>query len=229
MRQVIAAEFLRAGSAGDVVRTLRALLSETQVRADPGYYAAADAIADALTRDEAIPYDRRAELYAVAADLGADEVGRLFFSRSPSGSDDPVAALEPERQVEPRGRVLTLGERKSLARSHRRDLIEHLVRDPHPDVVAVLLDNPHMTERDVVAIASRRPAAPELLERVAEHAGWRVRYPVKRALVLNPHTPAHLSLGLVTTLRPSDLRRVASDPALRHILRRQAADLVRGR
>lgn len=225
MRVVIAGEFLRRGAPERVVATVRALLGETQVRADPAYYAATDAVAEALTRDETVSYDRRADLYAAAVEAGAAEVARLFFSRSPNDATDPDV-LEPERRVEPRGRVLTLGERKSLARTHRRDLIEHLVRDPHPEVIAILLDNPHVIERDVVAVAARRPAAAAVLERIARHGRWRVRYPIKRALVLNPHTPIHLSLRLVASLRPSDLRAVADDPALVEILRQQAADLV---
>ena len=67
-----------------------------------------------------------------------------------------------------RGRPLTLGERKSLARTHDRSLIQRVVRDPHPDVIRILLDNPSLTEPDVVRICASRPCDPQVLQTVYE-------------------------------------------------------------
>jgi len=227
MRSAIAVEFLRDGEANAVVRTLGTIVRAASQHADPGYYSAADAITAALSDDTALPYDRRTALYSAATEADAPEVARLFFTGSPrpDGVNDKLM-LAPERRVEPRGRVLTLGERKSLARTTRRDLIMHLVRDPHPDVIDILLENPHVTERDVATIAARRPAAPALFVKVAAHRRWRVRYPVRLTLVLNPYTPLHLAMRLCTNLRPADLRQVAVDPSLDELLRRQAGELL---
>ncbi len=227
MRSAIAAEFLRNGEAGAVVLTLATLVRTASQHADPGYYATADAITAVLSDDTALPYDRRAALYAAATDANTPEIARLFFTGSPLPDDvDHQAVLAPERRVEPRGRVLTLGERKTLARTSRRDLIMHLVRDPHPEVIDILLENPHITERDVVTIAARRPAAPALFTKIAAHARWRVRYAIRLTLVLNPYTPLHLAMRLCATLRHGDLRQVSGDPSLDEQLRRQAEELL---
>src|SRR5207237_1853542 len=97
-----------------------------------------------------LPYPARKGLYEAARAHGAASLARLLIDASPAtASDDEVKRqLRPERPLRPRGRALTLGERKALARSSRRELVAHLVRDPHPDVVRILLDNPVMTERD---------------------------------------------------------------------------------
>ena len=50
-----------------------------------------------------------------------------------------------------------------------------VLRDPHPAVVAILLENPHVTEPDVVRIAAARPAVPEALAKLAVHPRWSVR------------------------------------------------------
>ena len=66
-----------------------------------------------------------------------------------------------------RGRPLTLGERKSLARTHDRSLIQRVVRDPHPDVIRILLDNPSLTEEDVGRVCAQRGrTTPNVLQTV---------------------------------------------------------------
>jgi hypothetical protein len=134
-------------------------------------------------------------------------------------------SLAPERPLKPTGRPLTLGERKALARTHDREQILLLIRDPHPAVVTILLDNPHVTEADIVRIASGRPAVPAALSILAAHPRWSVRHPVKRALVLNPSTPLADAIRIATTLRAQELRELAADPSLPDALRKHAADV----
>jgi hypothetical protein len=96
---------------------------------------------------------RRPELGATARRVELHHVAD--FVAPPLKDDGP---LEDKRRVPDfgRGRPLTLGERKSLARTHDRSLIQRVVRDPHPDVVRILLDNPSLTEEDF-AFARRGP------------------------------------------------------------------------
>jgi len=106
------------------------------------------------------------------------------------------------------GRPVTLGERKSLARRNDREWIARVIRDPHPDVMRILLLNPRLTETDVVRLCARRPVASEVLREVFRSARWIVRYPVKVALALNPYTPLDVALQLAPLLRDQDLKRV---------------------
>src|SRR5206468_4995790 len=108
----------------------------------------------------------------------------------------------------------------------RRDRILLMIRDPHPAVVAILLDNPHVTEQDVMRMAAMRPAVPESLAKIAGHARWSVRHAVKRALVLNPSTPLADAIRIATTLRAVELEELAGDHALHDTLRRHASELL---
>lgn len=108
-----------------------------------------------------------------------------------------------------KGRTLTLGERKSLARRPDRNLLEKLLLDPHPDVIARLLDNPRLTEDDVVRLAARRPGRPDVLAAVARDPKWLHRARVRLTLVLNPDTPAALAAPIVGLLVRQELRLVA--------------------
>lgn len=225
MRTALAGAFLRDQPGDDVVATLHQLVGEVRGSHDPAAHSLVDAITAALGE---LDYDTRARLYSAAKAAGHDEVARLLFDASPGPDrDDLDRILSPERQVVPRGRILTLGERKALARTNRRDLILHVVRDPHPDVVSIFLDNPHVIEADVVAVAAGRAAHPDALAAVAAHPRWRVRVAIRRALVMNPSTPLHLAVRLLVDLRAIDLRAIAADPKLNQELRAQATALIR--
>jgi hypothetical protein len=106
------------------------------------------------------------------------------------------------------GRPVTLGERKSLARRNDREWIARVIRDPHPQVMRILLLNPRLTETDVLRLCARRPVASDVLREVFQCAHWIVRYPIKVALALNPYTPLDVALQLAPLLHEQDVKRV---------------------
>jgi len=229
VRRLALAAMLAKGDPAAWVEVLAELLSYASRTDDADAQAAVDCLAHAVAA-ESLSYDARTGLYAAARAAGHSALARLFLDVSPAtaSNQELEAGLEPERPVRPRGRALTLGERKALARSQRRDFLVPLLRDPHPDVVRILVDNPRLTERDVVTIAALRPAVPASLAVVAEHPRWSPRYTVKRALVLNPYTPTHLAVRLATTLRRGDLVEIARSSGLPGPLRAHAAELLAG-
>jgi hypothetical protein len=182
------------------------------------------------TADPAMSYATRQRMYEAARARDRVTLARLFLAASPPVDIPPQLKkqLGPERPLRPNDRPLTLGERKAYARTHRRELLLQMIRDPHPDVVAILLDNPHVTETDIVRVAAARPAVPASLALVAAHPKWSVRHAVKRSLVLNPATPLVHAIRIATTLRAHDLAELAADHALPEMLRRHAADVLAG-
>lgn len=148
----------------------------------------------------------RALKQAVAAVLsGRDEAGLARCLSEPGRIDDEESQRVPDFGM---GRPVTLGERKSLARRNDRELIARVLRDPHPDVMRILLGNPRLTENDVLRLCARRPVASDVLREVWKCPRWIVRYPIKVALVLNPYTPLDIGLQLVPLLHGQDVRRV---------------------
>jgi hypothetical protein len=237
MRVYALIEALGGGDPGAWVQTLAALIERAQ-RSDDADVALAVQCLTHAAADPALPYATRQRLYEAAAERGLSAVARLFLAASPA----PPPGAHMERQLAPervlrgaaagRGlsgdrteRPLTLGERKSLARTHDREQILLMLRDPHPAVVAILLENPHVTEADVVRIAAARPAASAALAKMAVHPRWSVRHAVKRALVQNPATPLADAIRIATTLRPAELAELARDAALPEPLRVHAAEL----
>ncbi len=125
-----------------------------------------------------------------------------------------------------RGRTLTLGERKSLVRQPDRRTLERALRDPHPDVIRSLLQNPRITEIDVLRICSFRPGVPDVLARVFDNPRWAANPRVRRALAFNPSTPSELTGSLVPLLSTTDLRTLAGDDRYDLSVRRRCLEVL---
>lgn len=137
---------------------------------------------------------------------GQSVLARALMKHVP-GEEDPAAQRVPDFG---KGRIVTLGERKSLARSHDRTLIQRVLRDPHPLVIRILLGNPAVTETDVVRLCAMRPVLADVLREVFRSPKWIVRYQVKLALLLNPNTPLDVALQIAPHMTAQDLRRVSA-------------------
>ncbi len=105
-------------------------------------------------------------------------------------------------------RETTLGERRSLARSFNRDLLARLACDSDPGVIQRLLQNPRITEADVIRLASRRPASAAILSTVFQHPRWIQSPRVAEALLQNPYTPALLAHGLLFMTQSALLHKI---------------------
>lgn len=123
-----------------------------------------------------------------------------------------------------RGRPLTLGERKMLARRPPPELLPKILADPHPDVIKNLLMATRLTEDDVVSLVTRRPNHTEVLQQVAIHPRWCQRPRVRNALVLNPATPTEVAIAMIALLRRSELRDVITAKALHPAVRAAAQE-----
>jgi hypothetical protein len=202
----------------DVV-AIAANLNETRIPPNPQLLLSISlALADESANDI-----RRAAL-GVAASRGQRDVVLLLGRRMKGGEAEDEE--EDERQIPDfgAGRPLTLGERKSLARKRDRDLIMRVLRDPHADVIEILLGNPAVTEDDVIRLAARRPVGSTILRKIFRSTRWIVRYRIQRVLCLNPHTPLDVSLSLVRHLNAVDRKLVRESTTLPEELRRAGTD-----
>ena len=174
----------------------------------------------ALLDGNAFGYQRHAALYSAACALEDAQLGRLLLSAEPPPPGKPHAVELPG------GRAVTLGERKSLARGRRREVLDRLLRDPDESVLGILLGNPRITEADVVRLAARRPTSAGAQRTILRCERFIARYAVKRALVLNPFTPSDLSARLVVLLTRPDQQSVAQDASLGEAVRAAARDAL---
>ena len=152
----------------------------------------------------------RAAVVREAVQLGHRDTAALLSPQPPTKSvEEPMNVPDFGR-----GRPVSLGERKSLARRRDRDLLARVIRDPAPEVIRILLGNPALTEDDVLRLCAARPVAPEVLREVFLSTRWIVRYRVRRAIVRNPFTPLNVALQLAAHLTSPDARAVVDSQEL---------------
>lgn len=152
---------------------------------------------------------------------GLTSLGRLL-RRMPELAPEERALRVPDYG---RGRDLTLGERKALARKPSRALFEKLLRDPHPLVIRQLLENPLLTEMDVVRLAAVRPHPSVDALRALARTPWLCRPRVRMALIQNPATPAEVAVPLIAACTRPELMDVRHSPDCSLAVRRTAEEL----
>ena len=170
---------------------------------------------------EEMPYARVRAAYALAQAHGCDDVARMFISALDDRNPTADEAFTGNDHLDS-----PAGVRRSAARGKDRFLLDRLVHDRDHRVIATLLDNPRITEQDVVKIAAMRPTRPEVLTTVARHRRWSSRYVVRKAICLNPSTPAPIARRLVPTLMRQDLESLMETGGVTEDLRAHARSLL---
>ncbi|HEX6085407.1 MAG TPA: hypothetical protein VF266_12835 [Thermoanaerobaculia bacterium] len=125
-----------------------------------------------------------------------------------------------DTQLINRADKLSLGERVSSARTCSQALIKIFLYDPHPKVFESLLINKRLREDDLLALIASERATKEQLLMIASDRKWSYRYPVRKALVLNPHTPRAAAASQLRYLSQRDLRSIHSNPETSVYLKR---------
>jgi hypothetical protein len=132
-----------------------------------------------------------------------------------------------EELVIERVKQLPVGEKLKLARRGPARVAGALLAEGHADVLPIVLQNPFLTEAQVVRVLWRTSIPPHVVVVIAEHPKWSVRYLVRLALVRNQHTPLAAALRFLPKILLQDLRDLARSggvPAhLREHVRRELA------
>jgi hypothetical protein len=115
---------------------------------------------------------------------------------------------------------LTLGERIQFAKRCSHALLKAFLFDPDPKVFEALLVNQRLREEDLVMLASSERATPDQLQLLAKDYKWSSRYPIRKALVMNPITPRAAAASQLRYLTWRDLRMIHKHPATSIYLRR---------
>ena len=175
----------------------------------------------------ALGYDISRRIYELALRRDMSTVARMLLSpESLKGRTEGATDPSSENKHMP---DMALGRRKAMARSRNRRQLDRLLFDRHPGVIANLLNNPLITERDVVRIAAMRPTNASVIERVFRHPRWLSRYRVKVAIGLNPFTPIDIALSFLPHLMMPELRRAASTSTIKPDVRAAAQEIIAGR
>lgn len=114
-----------------------------------------------------------------------------------------------EEQIVARLPQLPLGQKITLARRGPSRVAGVLLAEGHAQVLPVALENPYLTEAQLLKALAREKVPVHVVQAVANHRKWSQSYNVRLALVRNPSTPVSSVLGFLPHLTVNDLRLLA--------------------
>lgn len=138
----------------------------------------------------------------------------------------PVVRRAADLRLAERMPGLAVGEKAAIARRGGPGVIAVLRNDPNTRVVKALLENPRLTEGQLMPLLTSDRARPQILELVARDRRWGVRYAIKVPICRNLRAPVQLTLSMLPSLKKVDLSAIASDPRLPQVVKRRASTLL---
>ena len=105
---------------------------------------------------------------------------------------------------------LPLGQKITLARRGPARVAGALLAEGHAQVVPVVLDNPYMTEAQILRALAREKLPISVIPAIVQHRKWSITYNIRLALVRNPLSPLATILSYLPELTVSDLRELAA-------------------
>jgi len=125
-----------------------------------------------------------------------------------------------EGQLVARLPQLPLGQKITLARRGTARVAGALLAEGHAQVLSVVLDNPGLTEAQVLKALSRERLPVGVVKAVAQHRKWSHTYNVRLALVRHPSSTLSTILAYLPELTVSDLRELAAPGIVSETLRK---------
>jgi hypothetical protein len=134
-----------------------------------------------------------------------------------------------EEQIVARLPQMPLGQKITLARRGPSRVAGALVVDGHAQVMPIALENPYLTEAQVLKALAREKVPVAVVQALANHRKWSQSYNVRLAIVRNPSTPISIVLGFLPHLTVNDLRVLAEPGIVAENLRKYFLAEVRRR
>lgn len=125
-----------------------------------------------------------------------------------------------EEQIIARLPQLPLGQKITLARRGPGRVAGALLAEGHRQVLPVALENPHLTEAQVLKGLARENLPVTVVQALAAHRKWSQSYNVRLAIVRNGSAPISVVLGFLPHLTVSDLRILAEPGVMAENLRK---------
>ena len=132
----------------------------------------------------------------------------------------PQLKINAEEQLISRLPQLPLGQKVTLARRGPARVAGALLAEGHAQVLEGILDNPNLTEAQVLKVLSREKLPQGVITAVAQHRKWSCIYNVRLALVRHPASTLSTILTYLPQLTVSDLRELASPGIVSESLRK---------
>jgi len=119
-----------------------------------------------------------------------------------------------------------MGQKVALAVKGNRDVRNILIRESNKMLCLKVLENPRIGDSDIEAYAKSTNVPEEVLRGIALRKEWCKKYPIVKALVLNPKAPLGVTLDFIKRLNLKDLEHLTRNRNVPETLRSTARKMV---
>jgi len=123
---------------------------------------------------------------------------------------------------------LAVGQRITLAKRGSARLAASLLKGENIQIIQAVLDNPHLTEAVLLPVLNRSDCTPRIVEAIASHPRWGLRYDVRLALLRNSSLPLARALAILPGLKPQDAQAMSQDAAVSPQIRKYLSNRLNG-
>jgi hypothetical protein len=140
------------------------------------------------------------------------------FALSPAVSAEQKRYAE--EQIVARLPQMPLGQKITLARRGPSRVAGALVADGNTNVMPIALENPYLTESQVLKSLAREKVPVHVVQALATHRKWSRFYNIRLAIVRNSSTPISIVLGFLPQMTVNDIRALAEPGVVAENLRK---------
>ena len=109
---------------------------------------------------------------------------------------------------------LAVGQRITLAKRGSARLAASLLKGENLQIIQAVLDNPYLTEVVLLPVLNRPDCSPRIVESIASHPKWGIRYDIRLALLRHSSLSVARALAILPGLKPQDAKAISQDSAV---------------
>jgi len=135
-------------------------------------------------------------------------------------TEEPEATGEIEEVEEAKlskyQQALELGvsEKIKMALTGDKEWRSIFLRDSNKLVSSAALNNPRITDGEVLALAKLKTTSDEMIRIIALNREWMKNYEMKKAIALHPRTPINKAMRLMSVFNEKDIKKIAKSKEL---------------
>ncbi len=159
--------------------------------------------------------------------LSPEEVSEVEQSAVPAiASDEEENGPVRQESIQNLIKEMSVPQRVKLALFGNQTARTILLRDTNRLIPFFVLENPRLTETEVVEISRNSQIDDGVLRAIGANQQWMKNYQVKLNLVSNPRTPIDTSLKWIKYLRDRELRLLARSKNVPQVVAGQARKMM---
>ncbi|PLX76586.1 MAG: hypothetical protein C0615_06425 [Desulfuromonas sp.] len=110
--------------------------------------------------------------------------------------------------------VLGVSEKIKMALTGDKEWRSIFLRDSNKLVSSAALNNPRITDGEVLALAKLKTTSDELIRIITLNKDWMKSYEMKKAIALHPRTPINKAMRLMSVFNEKDIKSIAKSKEL---------------